>query len=70
MNLYHNQHCPAAVLYGTEPQRPKRILELALDRERLQSLIDLLSRYDLDDDCGSRNADLSIQMRAFGPLQS
>lgn len=70
MNIYHSQTCPAAVLYGITPTESKPKLDLAFDRTRLQHLIDLLSRYDLSTDCGSANDDLSIQLRAFGPLQS
>ena len=39
---------------------------LALDRARLQRLIDLLDRYDLAADAKNPPADLSIELRRFG----
>ena len=57
MQIHHNAGCPAT----SEPA------SFALDRERLQSLIDLLARYDLDSEDGG-TGDLKSALRAFAGL--
>ncbi len=42
--------------------------EFLLDRQQLQSLIDLLNRYDLSDDSRTDNSDLCAQLRALVPM--
>jgi hypothetical protein len=62
MQIRHAANCPAAVLYGlASPTPPARA---ALDRARLQDLIDLLDRFDLSSDCADTSG-LSTELRAF-----
>ncbi len=62
MHIHHATHCPFQS--SAEPGT-----SLAFDRERLQSLIDLLARYDLSSDEHAVD-DLSVQLRASGHLQA
>lgn len=59
MQIHHSGDCPAK----SEPA------SLALDRERLQSLIDLLARYDFDSE-ESGTGDLKAALRAFAGLHN
>ena len=67
MHIRHAPHCPAAVLYGVASPAP--LASAALDRARLQDLIDLLERYDLASDSADIGS-LAADLRAFGSAVS
>lgn len=63
MQIRHPANCPAAVLYGLSAPTP--LARAALDRAKLQDLIDLLDRFDLSSDCADTSG-LPSELRAFG----